>query len=63
MQKTIKMQIVLGDRNAFQYNLLHKWGLNSLTSPQIEPYTDKTQQKECSGLFWLSNGQDIFVFE
>lgn len=34
-----------------------------ITSPQIEPYTDKTRQEECSGLFWLSYGQDIFVFE
>lgn len=33
-----------------------------ITSPQIELYTDKTSQ-ECSDLFWLSYGQDIFVFE
>lgn len=29
-KKTTSMQIVLGDRNVFQYNLLHKWGFNFL---------------------------------
>lgn len=34
-----------------------------IPSPQIGPYTDKTRQEECSGLFWLFYGQDILVFE